>query len=207
MIDEKDNFISPGLFLPAAEKFNLMPSIDRWVINKYFQIYNDLYLDNTGRKLFNATINLSGATLNSNDAFDYITEQMEKYNINADQITFEITETIAVSNIENIINFIEKLQKIGFHFALDDFGSGFSSFNYLKHLPVDYLKIDGNFVKNMLNNSNDYSIVKSINHIAHEFGYKTIAEFVENEDILRGLKNINIDYAQGYFLDKPKPLE
>jgi EAL domain-containing protein (putative c-di-GMP-specific phosphodiesterase class I) len=121
-------------------------------------------------------------------------------------VCFEVTETVAISNLDSAINFIQNLKKSGFRFALDDFGSGISSFGYLKNLPVDYLKIDGMFVKGIVNDPIDYAMVKSINEIGQVMGMKTIAEFVENDEIRDMISAIGVDYGQGYGLGKPKPL-
>jgi diguanylate cyclase (GGDEF)-like protein/PAS domain S-box-containing protein len=204
--EEKNNFIYPAFFIPAAQRYNLMPTIDRWVINNFIAFYKNNYLNTTSKTLFTCNINLSGASLNDDSFPQFVEEQLRENLVPAHLICFEITETVAIANFTKATQFIQGLRSLGCRFALDDFGSGFSSFGYLKHLPVDYLKIDGSFVKNMVNNSFDLAMVRSINEMGHLMGLKTIAEFVENESIFNLLKTIGVDYAQGYWVANPKPL-
>lgn len=203
MLDEKGQLIPPGAFLPAAERYNLMPSIDRWVINTAFANYTNISCSHTQCQL---SINLSGTSLNDDDFLAFIHAQFKEHNIPPKNVSFEITETAAVANLKKAIHFMNDLKSIGCHFSLDDFGSGISSFAYLKNLPVDYLKIDGNFVKDMVSDPIDWTMVESITKIGHVMGLKTIAEYVETKDILEELKKIGVDYAQGYGVGKPKPL-
>ena len=153
------------------------------------------------------SINLSGASLTSSNFLEFISTQLRETGVDASKICFEVTETVAISNLNAAISFISILKEIGFHFALDDFGSGLSSFGYLKTLPVDYLKIDGMFVKDMVDDPIDYAMVKSINDIGQVMGLQTIAEFVENDDIKDMLSNIGVNFAQGYGTGKPQPFE
>ena len=150
------------------------------------------------------SINLSGNTISDPYILDFIQNELDKTKLSPENICFEITETAAISSITKAINVITKLKDIGVKFALDDFGSGLSSFGYLKDLPVDFLKIDGTFVKNIVKNEKDRAIVRSINEVAKVMGMKTIAEFVENREILEILKDIGVDYAQGYGIGKPE---
>jgi EAL domain-containing protein (putative c-di-GMP-specific phosphodiesterase class I) len=136
-----------------------------------------------------------------------VIEQFDKMGVNGKKVCFKITETAAISNLNMAMRFISTLKRLGCSFALDDFGSGLSSFGYLKQLPVDYLKIDGMFVKNIVNDPIDLAMVKSINEIGHVMGMKTIAEFVENDEIKGMLREIGVDYAQGYGIDEPEPLD
>lgn len=191
----------PGHFLPAAERYNISTKIDRWVVQKTFELLtNNTYcLDN----LFLCCINLSGHSLADNKFLDYIIKLFATTNMPPDKICFEITETVAIANFTNAVTFITALKKLGCKFALDDFGSGLSSFAYLKNLSVDYLKIDGMFVKDMIDDPIDFAMVKSINEIGQVMGKETIAEFVEDDDILLKLKSIGVDYAQGYCIGKP----
>ncbi len=207
MIDEKGRIIQPGGFLPAAQRYNMMQYIDQWVIQNFMSTYSKIisYLPNGSSTIFN--INISGISLSTSSFLDFICDKMDKYDVPPEVLCFEITETSAVSNFVNSNQFIQKLRAKGCSFALDDFGSGLSSFAYLKHLPVDYIKIDGTFIKNIVNNRLDYVMVSSINDIAHSMGMKTIGEYVENEEIYNCLKEIGIDYAQGYWLGKPNVLE
>jgi len=201
-----DNIVPPGLFIPAAERFNLMTLIDRWVINHAFSYVRDR-LNQVGDQKGLFFINLSGSSLNDEMFFDYVKQCKAQYDIPANSICFEITETTAISNIESASVFIAEIRDLGFLFALDDFGVGMSSFAYLKAIPVDVLKIDGGFVRNMLNDPMDLAIVNACNTIAHSAGLKTVAEFVENKAIEDRLRELGVDFAQGYGIEKPKPLE
>ncbi|NRA16402.1 MAG: EAL domain-containing protein [Oceanospirillaceae bacterium] len=205
MLDTDGQIIAPGAFIPAAERYNLMSAIDRWVIGKVFEL-----ISNNAKMLikddYQLAINLSGHSLSDADTLDYICDQLTKQQIPGGMICFEITETAAISNLASASHFIRTLKQHGCLFSLDDFGSGLSSFAYLKNLPVDYLKIDGSFVKDMATNKIDRAMVQSINQIGHVMNLQTIAEFVESEEILQCLKEIGVDYAQGYAIAKPMPL-
>ncbi len=206
MLDRKGNLIYPGSFLPAAQRYKLMPSIDRWVINTYFSFYVVNYQKRSNKPVF-CNINLSGLFLNEEFALEYIEDQFRQYQVPPETICFEITETLAIANFDKVIKFIQKLRNIGCRFALDDFGNGLATFSYLKNLPVDYVKIDGSFVKHMVDNMVDSAVVESINQIAHLMNIKTIAEFVESEVVFMKLKEIGVDFAQGYWIAKPAALE
>jgi diguanylate cyclase (GGDEF)-like protein/PAS domain S-box-containing protein len=204
LLDEENNLVLPGLFLPAAERYKIAPDIDKWVVNYMFKWLheNPAHLEN----LSSCSINLSGLSI-GNDAFlQFVYDQLNRYQIPPHKICFEITETVAITNLTIATSFIKALKELGCLFALDDFGSGLSSFAYLKNLPVDILKIDGLFVKNIINDPMDLAMVKSINEIGQVMGKKTIAEFVENDEILQKLNEIGVDYAQGYGISKPEPL-
>lgn len=205
MLDEQNKIIPPGFFLPAAERFNLIEKLDTWVVKHAFKFLseNPSFVD----KINFVSINLSGPSLTKKEFLEFILQQFKDFKISPDKICFEITETVAVSNLDSASSFISILKLIGCHFALDDFGSGFSSLGYLKNLPVNYLKIDGVFVKDIVNDKIDCAMVKSINDIGHIMGMKTIAEYVENDEIKDILKSIGVDYAQGYGLGKPVPLD
>jgi len=197
LLNEDGSYTPPGVFIPPAERYDLMPQIDRWVIESAFsQIDKNLCY----------SINLSGLSTSDPSLANYIESLQKIYKIQASNITFEITETAAIQNIENCLNLINKLKSKGFQFSLDDFGSGLSSFTYLKNLNIDYLKIDGSFVKEIVNDPASFAMVKSINEVGHAMNLKTIAEFVENEEIFLKLKEIGVDFAQGYFIDKPSLL-
>lgn len=200
-----DSIIYPGSFLPAAERYNLMPQLDRWVVKNLFRWMSEHRERISGWEL--CSINLSGLTLGDEDFPTFLHGQFETWAIPYDKICFEITETIAVTNLGSTLQFIEEFQSIGCRFSLDDFGSGFSSYGYLKNLPVDYLKIDGTFVKDIEVDEIDYAMVESINRIGHVMGKKTIAEFVENERILEQLRGIGVDYAQGFGISEPMPID
>lgn len=198
------SLIPPGAFIPGAERFGLMPRIDRRVIDLAFDaVRASGFSQDKGNTYF---INLSGSSLSDEGLYRFIRDKAGEYDILPSSICFEITETSAISNLNETIGFIEKLRADGFKFALDDFGSGMSSFSYLKALPIDYLKIDGGFVRNMLEDPVDYGIVDACNRIAHAAGLATIAEFVENDDIRDALAELGVDYAQGYGIRKPMPL-
>jgi len=203
---ENGGIILPDTFLPAAERFDLMPLIDRWVIKNACEYLEGLESKRDSQISGPFFINLSGASLMDDSLFEYILEQLTAYNITPGMVCFEVTETVAISNLENTANFMERCRNVGIKFALDDFGSGFCSFSYLKAVPVDYLKIDGGFVQNMLEDEIDCSIVESVNNIGHVAGLRTIAEYVETPDIMEKLKTMGIDFAQGYCIDRPKPL-
>jgi len=199
--------IPPDDFLPSAERYKLMPAIDRWVINNAFLNHKHLS-DKVGKKNNNYmfSVNLSPDFLAEEDSLDYIIFKFEEYEIDPKNICFEITETTAIGNMQAATDFIHKLKDIGCLFSLDDFGSGFSSFNYLKNLPVDFLKIDGIFVKDMDKDSVNRAMVKAINSLGQVIGLKTIAEFVRNSTIIDHLKEIGVDYIQGYEIGKPEPI-
>ena len=204
MKDEAGNLILPNSFLPAAERYNLSYKIDRWVIQTIFswlEAYSDL-LDSENCW----GINLSGHSLADKDLLQFVLDEFDRKQIPPQMIYFEITETAAIANIENAKQLINTLKNYGCQFALDDFGCGLSSFSYLKNLPVDFIKIDGVFVKDMANDKIDFAMVKAINDVSQAMGKKTIAEFVENNDIIEKLKDIGVDYAQGYGIGKPMPL-
>ncbi len=203
--DDNGNIVPPGAFLPAAERYNLASELDRWVISNLFEwIANKPgFLDN----LSLCSINLSGLSLSDETMLAFIFEQFAKWAIPEHKICFEMTETAAIANLSHATQFINELREQGCLFSLDDFGSGLSSFAYLKNLPVDYLKIDGLFVKDILDDKVDLAMVKSINEVGHVMDKKTIAEFVENEQIFNLLNELGVDYAQGYGVGKPVPLE
>jgi len=201
MIDEKNNIIPPSAFIPAAERFNLMPAIDRWVIEQTFA-YLSRYYKKKGPQL-RLSINLSGASISEENFLEYIQQQLNHYQISPEDICFEITETAAIHRLSQATKLIHQLKDAGCQFALDDFGSGLSSFAYLKNMPVDYLKIDGNFVRDIVEDPIDYAMVSAIHEVGKSMGIKTIAEFVENAKIINLLRKIGIDYAQGYGVEFP----
>lgn len=204
MHDNQGNSIAPDTFLPAAERYNLMPNIDRWVVSTVFKWLheNPATLQATAF----CTINLSGHTFSDENFLAFVVEQLWKCGIPGHKICFEVTETAAVANFSHATKLINELKKYGCLFALDDFGSGMSSFAYLKNLEVDFLKIDGNFIKDIHNNPTNYAIVESIHKVARVMGIQTIAEFVENEETRQTLEQIGVNYAQGYGISRPHPL-
>ncbi|MCL2656637.1 MAG: EAL domain-containing protein [Betaproteobacteria bacterium] len=203
--DESGRLVAPGKFIPAAERYGLMPLLDRWVVQNAFAIMAERQSVSGGKPITTCAINLSGATVGDPVFLSFLREQFALHKLAPETICFEVTETTAIANLSNAIHFIQELQAIGCKFALDDFGAGMASFAYLKQLPVDYLKIDGSFVKDMLSDPVDYAMVEMISHLAHMMGKRTIAEFVESAEILEALKKIGVDYAQGYAIAKPQP--
>ena len=197
-----DKLLSPGSFLPAAERYGLMPLIDRWVIRAAFEQISRI--DNAEEPAVYA-INISGVTLGDRKFVNYVADELVRHRIDPTCICFEITETSAIANLHDAKFFIEAFRKLGCGFSLDDFGTGMSSIAYLKHLPVDYLKIDGSFVKEMLSSSVDRAMVEMITKTAKILGIKVVAEFVESREILDALRLIGVDYAQGYAIGKPAP--
>ncbi|WP_375479431.1 EAL domain-containing protein [uncultured Nostoc sp.] len=200
--DEQGNLVLPMAFIPVAERYNLMHLIDRWVIRTLFR--NGLTLGGDEQSIY--AINLSGSSINDDQFIDFLYEQFTLHPISPQRICFEISETVAIANLVKAKQFIESFQEMGCRFALDDFGVGMSSFAYLKSLPVDYLKIDGSFIRNIVDNPVDNAIVTAITRISSVMGIQTIAEFVENEAILEQITALGIDYAQGYGIAVPCPL-
>jgi EAL domain-containing protein (putative c-di-GMP-specific phosphodiesterase class I) len=202
MRDENGGVISPGLFIGAAERYNLTPAIDRWVIRQTFRwLVSEA---DERERLMLCSINLSGQSLGDEKFLPFVIDQFRMSGLDATKICFEITEHAAVASYSQAVRFINALKELGCKFALDDFGEGMSSFGYLKHLPVDFLKIEGGFVKEMLHDAIDREMVRSINEIGHLTQKKTIAEFAENEDIITMLRGMGVDYAQGYGVSEPK---
>ena len=206
LFDERGDKLLPGRILPVVQRYNMMLEIDRWVLDRFFQYFQENESCLRG-KPYTFNINLSGAALNDDYFLEYIEDLFAQYKVPPQQVCFELTETIAIANFNQALNFIQKLKAFGCRFALDDFGSGLSSFSYLKFLPFDYLKIDGNFVKNINENLIDQEMVKMINTVAHLMGIQTIAEFVEEQAVQEQLGVIGVDYMQGYWIAKPAPLE
>jgi Amt family ammonium transporter len=205
MYDEEGNIIPPGAFIPAAERYNLMPSLDRWVVGAALDHFARLR-DQKQTAPFMMNINLSGASLVQEGFLDFVLEQLNSREIPHWMICFEVTETAAIANLEDAKKFITALRGIGCKFALDDFGSGLSSFGYLKHLPIDFLKIDGSFIQDIVKDPIHGAMVEAINRVGHIMGVHTVAEFVEDAKILERLKEIGVDYAQGYHIERPAPI-
>jgi diguanylate cyclase (GGDEF)-like protein/PAS domain S-box-containing protein len=205
--DEDGKLVQPGSFMPAAERYGLMPLIDRWVVRNALALIASRLSTSGLFPISSCAINLSGATFGDDDFVDYVRRQFEINQVPPGMICFEITETSAIADLLSAKRFIQALKKLGCRFSLDDFGTGMSSFAYLKQLPVDYIKIDGSFVTEMLNSKIDRAMVEMIVRIAKVMGKRTIAEFVESGEILEGLREIGVDYAQGYAVGKPSPFE
>ncbi|WP_425425314.1 EAL domain-containing protein [Vibrio sonorensis] len=197
-------YISPGIFMPASERYNIAHLVDKRVVCQTLDWLeeNEAHLTKLGR----CSINLSGHSIGNPAFFDFLLSKLDSSRVPCNKICFEITETAAIQNLSQAIEKFEKLRSLGCLIALDDFGSGLSSFGYLKKLPVDIVKIDGLFVKDMKDNPVDKAMVKAINDLAKQMGKVTVAEFVENHQIIDHLIDMNVDYAQGYAIGKPKPL-
>ena len=204
LTDKADELILPGTFLDIAERNFLMTDIDTWVINNLFETLAKCDLSFWQNHRF--SVNLSGTSLNNESFLQFLKQRLTKCTLPAELFCFEITESVAVSDLDRIVEFINSLKEIGCSFALDDFGKGVSSLTYLKSLPVDYLKIDGSFIKELNINPASKVMVEAIKHIAEGIGLKTVAEFVENETILNSVRDLNVDYAQGFHLSRPVAL-
>ncbi len=207
MMDASGNIVPPGAFIPAAERYKLMAGVDKWVVDSVFRMIAEGHADD--KQSFDkavVSVNLSGESLSDESLLQYILQTRDKYGISLVNICFEITETAAISNINKASHFMAELKNYGCQFALDDFGSGLSSFAYLKSLPVNYLKIDGAFIKDVLRDDIDRAMVNSINDIARVMSLKTIAERVENTATMCLLKEMGINFAQGYLMGKPEPI-
>ena len=201
--DEKGALVPPGAFIPAAERFGLMPAIDRWVVETTLANFSRLHP--SGRPISLCAINLSGPTFEDAAFADFVLDAIERHGVSPRHLCFEITETAAVSNMARAVEFMQRLRAAGCKFSLDDFGSGMASFGYLKNLPVDFIKIDGSFIRNIETDPISYSIVRAVTDIGHQLGLQVIGEWVADErarDLLRGL---SVDYAQGFAVHKPEP--
>ncbi len=204
--DQKGRIISPDEFMPAAERYQQMQAVDLWVIKNVLALL-EAYSDRGALGQRSWSINLSGQSFTDMDFLNSVLEQVKKSRVPAENICFEITETVAVTNLVSAQRFILALKKLGCKFSLDDFGTGLSSFAYLKNMQVDYLKIDGSFVKEILKDKSTEALVKGINQIGHALNLKTIAEYVEHDAIEERLQKIGVDFAQGYGVGKPRPLD
>ena len=208
LIDKDGRRVAPGEFFPSAERYGLMPAIDRWVITH-------LLANDHGKKLntemenmlaTHCAINLSGASLNDDKFLVFLEDSLRRSAVAGESLCFEITETVAVTSFGRVREMMQTFKQFGCRFALDDFGSGMSSFSYLKNLPVDYLKIDGSLVRNIVTDAADFAMVEAFIHVGEALGIETVAEFVETEATLQCLRGIGVDYAQGYVIHKPEPL-
>ncbi|WP_136475058.1 EAL domain-containing protein [Pseudomonas sp. DG56-2] len=202
--DENGRIILPDSFIPAAERYGLMTALDRWVVRNVFEVIRQCLDERGDGPLAMCAINLSGSSIGDDKFLEYLRRLFGEYGIPPQMICFEITETSAIANLGSAIRFINELKSLGCRFSLDDFCAGMSSFAYLKHLPVDFLKIDGSFVKDMLDDPVNRAMVEVINHIGHVMGKRTIAEFVETPLIEQALQEIGVDYAQGYLIERPQ---
>jgi diguanylate cyclase (GGDEF)-like protein/PAS domain S-box-containing protein len=205
MLDDTGEVILPMAFIPAAERYGLMTAIDRWVVRAALQEIALIGNRNGDGGLF--TINMSGMSIGDDSFLDFVKAQLAEFGLAPGAICFEITETVAIANLEKATRFMQQLKVLGCQFALDDFGAGMSSFGYLHHLPVDFVKIDGSFVKNMMNDLVAQAIVETIHRISHLMGKRTIAESVEDETMLARLHEMGVDYVQGYAINRPQPFQ
>ncbi len=201
MRDENGQLINPSSFIPAAERYNLMSTLDRWVIRKSLKDLADT--SHAGEARYTIAINLSGTSLSEDRFLDFVIKELGRYDLPAGAICFEITETAAISNLPRVVHFMQTLKGVGCKFSLDDFGSGLSSFTYLKTLPVDYLKIDGQFIANVAEDRVDESMVKAINDVGRALGIETIAERVETRKVFDKLGALGVSFAQGHYIARP----
>lgn len=199
--DEEGRLVVPGAFMPAAERYGLMPMIDRWVIENALANFDRLHP--SGEDLSLATINVSGASLEDESLTELILQLLHRYRVAPQRVCFEITETVAVRNLVQVSRFIDRLRQAGCRIALDDFGAGMSSFGYLKNLPVDIIKIDGSFIRDLVNDPMSHAIVRAVTDIGHQRGLKVVAEWVSSQEILDALVALDVDYAQGFALHQP----
>jgi diguanylate cyclase (GGDEF)-like protein/PAS domain S-box-containing protein len=200
--DERGEIVAPTAFIPAAERYNLMPSLDRWVISHTLETL--VYRGEPGTAPYTLAINLSGTTLNDARFLDFLLDELTAAAVPPGALCFEITETAAISNLAQVVNFMRTLKARGCRFSLDDFGTGLSSLTYLKNLPVDYVKIDGQFVRNVTRDAADEAVVEAITRMARAFNIETIAERVESREVMKRLGDLGVSYAQGFFVAVPQ---
>ena len=205
MRDEDGELVSPDLFIPAAERYNLMSTLDRWVVRHALDELADR--DPGDKARYTVAINLSGNSLSEDRFLEFVIEELGSRNLAEGAVCFEITETAAISNLSRVVHFMQELKKLGCRFSLDDFGSGLSSFTYLKNLPVDYLKIDGHFISHVTDDPVDESMVQAIHDVGKALGIETIAERVESKEVLDKLASLGIEFAQGYYIARPTTAE
>jgi len=205
LLDEDGTVQLPGLFLPAAERYQLMPQIDRWVIRNTLATLGSTW-ESIAASGAVFCVNLSGQSLTDHSFLLFVSDELRNAKVPPQNICFEITETAAISNIDEALAFMKEMRGWGCRFALDDFGAGLSSFGYLKVLPVDYLKIDGSFVREVTTDDISRSMVEAICQIGRTMGLKMVAEYVGDEDTVAVLRTMGVDYVQGFYIGKPAPL-
>ncbi|MCG8394982.1 MAG: EAL domain-containing protein [Pseudomonadales bacterium] len=201
--DRNGDILNPGAFIPAAERYQMMPHIDRWVLTQLLVTLSD---ELAALPELNIAINLSATSLDDPTFIPFLEGLLEKTSLSPQRLTFEITETTVVNQLSSASELLGRIREKGSKVALDDFGSGFSSFNYLKHFPVDFIKIDGSFVRNLMYSSVDRTIVESISEVAHRLGVQTVAEYVEDTVLIPVLREAGVDFVQGYAIGRPQPL-
>jgi EAL domain-containing protein (putative c-di-GMP-specific phosphodiesterase class I) len=201
--DDSGALVLPGVFMPAAERYSLMPMLDRWVVETTLANFDHLHP--AGADLRLATINLSGASVEDDALADLIIALLKKHRVAPPRVCFEITETVAVRNLSRVARFMEQLRQVGCKTALDDFGVGMSSFAYLKNLPIDIIKIDGSFIRDMLTDPVSHAIVRAVADIGQRLGLEVVAEWVADEETLRVLTAMGVSHAQGFSLHAPEP--
>lgn len=204
MVDDDGRIIAPGGFIPAAERFHMMTRVDRWVVRNVFSLL--AACRESLSSVRRISVNLSGQSIDDPDFHLYVAEQMREFDFDTSKLCFEITETTAIKNLARALSFCEMMRKFGVKFALDDFGAGVSSFGYLKQLPVDYLKIDGQFIRGMTTNRLDQATVRCICEVARITGKQVVAEFVETEEVELMLREMGVDFTQGYYRHRPMPM-
>jgi EAL domain-containing protein (putative c-di-GMP-specific phosphodiesterase class I) len=205
MVDESGDRVVPDHFIPAAERYILMPAVDRWIINRLFSLHAQSLREwhRLEPSAFLFAINLSATSLADEAFLRYLKRQFTDWKVPYPSICFEITETATIQSLDHARGFMEELSALGCAFALDDFGTGLSNYGYLRELPLDYLKIDGSFVRTMTVDPVNHALVKSINQIGHVLGLKTIAEWAEDAVTIERLRKSGVDFAQGYGLGAP----
>jgi EAL domain-containing protein (putative c-di-GMP-specific phosphodiesterase class I) len=204
MRDKDGSLVMPSQFLPAVERYSLSVRVDRWVVSNAFAVIRRAQEQGCAIEL--CSINLSGHSVGDEDFLEFVLGELKRSGVDRHRICFEITETAAIYNLESARRFISCLKREGIRFSLDDFGTGLSSFAYLRELPVDFLKIDGMFIKEIVNDPIHLAMVRSINEVGHIMGMKTVAEFVETQEIKNKLSEIGVDYVQGYHIGMPRPV-
>jgi EAL domain-containing protein (putative c-di-GMP-specific phosphodiesterase class I) len=204
MRDSGDKYMKPGAFMPAASRFGMMGQVDRWVISKLFNDYSHIFMQNPDIVM---NINLSAQSIDDDLMADFITQLLDKTVINPNQVCFEIAETVLINHYSSACLFIEQIGQFGCAFAIDDFGSGLSSFSYLKSIKIDFLKIDGDLIRDVCDDLIDKTMIESIHTMGHLLGIKSIAECADSEAIINEIRQIGIDYAQGYYLGDPVSLD
>jgi diguanylate cyclase (GGDEF)-like protein len=204
LVNKDGSVSSPEEFIQSAERYGFMTLVDRWVVREAFTWISQLMDEQ--KVIPNLAINLSGVSVTDDSFMEYLLEQISEFGVGTSRLCFEITETGTISNLVKAADFVRAFRNIGCKFSIDDFGTGLASHNYLRELPVDYVKIDGSFITGIDRNRNDYAMARSINDLAHFLGQETIAESVENDQIIVKLEEMGVDYLQGWGVGRPKPL-